>query len=46
MIGILIHAGHAVQPLRVKDASELIGINNRVELAAVGCVFARAKRAS
>lgn len=39
MIGILIRAGAKVEPFRVDDASELMGINNRVELAAVDAIF-------
>ena len=39
MIAILIGAGHKVEPFPVKDASELLGINNRVELAAVDAIF-------
>jgi bifunctional UDP-N-acetylglucosamine pyrophosphorylase/glucosamine-1-phosphate N-acetyltransferase len=39
MIGILIRAGHKVEPFQVADSSELMGINNRVELAAVDAIF-------
>ncbi len=39
MIQILIRAGHRVAPYRVDDPSELMGINNRVELAAVDAIF-------
>jgi bifunctional UDP-N-acetylglucosamine pyrophosphorylase/glucosamine-1-phosphate N-acetyltransferase len=35
MIAILLKAGHRVTALKVADSSELLGINNRVELAAV-----------
>ncbi len=39
MIEILIRGGHRVEPHRVADPSELMGINNRVELAAVDTLF-------
>lgn len=39
MIEILIRAGHQVRPYPVADATELMGINNRVELAAVDSLF-------
>ena len=39
MIEVLIRAGYRVQPFRVDDASELMGINNRMELAAVDALF-------
>jgi bifunctional UDP-N-acetylglucosamine pyrophosphorylase/glucosamine-1-phosphate N-acetyltransferase len=35
MIAILLKAGHRVTALKIADSSELLGINNRVELAAV-----------
>ncbi|MES1257943.1 MAG: bifunctional UDP-N-acetylglucosamine diphosphorylase/glucosamine-1-phosphate N-acetyltransferase GlmU [Acidobacteriota bacterium] len=35
MIAILLRAGHRVTALKIADSSELLGINNRVELAAV-----------
>jgi bifunctional UDP-N-acetylglucosamine pyrophosphorylase/glucosamine-1-phosphate N-acetyltransferase len=35
MIAILLNAGHRVTALKIADSSELLGINNRVELAAV-----------
>lgn len=35
MIAILLEAGHRVSALKIADAGELLGINNRVELAAV-----------
>ena len=34
MIAILLSAGHRVTALKVADSSEMLGINNRVELAA------------
>jgi len=34
MIAILLRAGHRVTALKVPDSSEMLGINNRVELAA------------
>ena len=39
MIGILIRAGYKVEPYPVADSSELMGINNRVELAGVDAIF-------
>jgi bifunctional UDP-N-acetylglucosamine pyrophosphorylase/glucosamine-1-phosphate N-acetyltransferase len=33
MIAILLRAGHRVTALKVEDSSEMLGINNRVELA-------------
>ena len=39
MIGILIKKGHPVHALKVKDSAELLGINNRVELAIVDHTF-------
>lgn len=33
MVEILIRAGHPVQPMRVDDPAQLLGINTRVELA-------------
>jgi len=33
MIGILLGAGHRVTALKVEDSTELLGINNKVELA-------------
>ncbi len=35
MVEILLRAGHRVTALKIADSSELLGINNRVELAAV-----------
>lgn len=35
MVAILLNAGHRVTALKIADSSELLGINNRVELAAV-----------
>ena len=43
MVEILIRAGFSVQPMPVADASELLGINNRVELAAVDRMFRERK---
>ena len=39
MIAILIREGHPVHALKVKDSAELLGINNRVELALVDQTF-------
>ncbi len=39
MIAILIRSGHAVHALKVEDSAELLGINNRVELALVDHTF-------
>jgi bifunctional UDP-N-acetylglucosamine pyrophosphorylase/glucosamine-1-phosphate N-acetyltransferase len=39
MIEVLIRAGHPVGPYRVENSAELMGINNRVELAAVDAIF-------
>jgi len=39
MIAILIKEGHPVHAIKVKDAAELLGINNRVELALVDQTF-------
>ncbi|MEO7650313.1 MAG: bifunctional UDP-N-acetylglucosamine diphosphorylase/glucosamine-1-phosphate N-acetyltransferase GlmU, partial [Bryobacteraceae bacterium] len=33
--GILTAAGHRIEPMRIADAGEVLGINNRVELAQV-----------
>jgi bifunctional UDP-N-acetylglucosamine pyrophosphorylase/glucosamine-1-phosphate N-acetyltransferase len=35
MVAILLNAGHRVTALKIADSSELLGINNRVELAMV-----------
>jgi bifunctional UDP-N-acetylglucosamine pyrophosphorylase/glucosamine-1-phosphate N-acetyltransferase len=35
MVAILLRAGHRVTALKIADSSELLGINNRVELAVV-----------
>ena len=43
MIEILIAAGYSVQPLLSADSAELLGINNRIELAAVDRVFRERK---
>jgi bifunctional UDP-N-acetylglucosamine pyrophosphorylase/glucosamine-1-phosphate N-acetyltransferase len=43
MIGILIRAGHNVEAFKVADSSELMGINNRVELARVDAIFRERK---
>ncbi len=43
MIGILIRAGHRVGAFPVADATELLGINNRVELARVDAIFRERK---
>ncbi len=39
MIAILIRSGHAVHAMKVQDSAELLGINNRVELALVDQTF-------
>lgn len=39
MIEILIRAGHFIQPYFIGDSAELLGINTRVELAAVDRTF-------
>ena len=39
MIAILLKAGHRVTALKAADSSEMLGINNRVELAAVDRVL-------
>jgi bifunctional UDP-N-acetylglucosamine pyrophosphorylase/glucosamine-1-phosphate N-acetyltransferase len=39
MIAILLRAGHRVTALKVADTSEMLGINNRVELAAADCAL-------
>ncbi len=43
MVEILIKRGYRVQDLHVKDSSELLGINNRVELAIVDRTFRERK---
>ena len=39
MIEILIRAGHRIDAMKVADSGELLGINNRVELANVDRIF-------
>jgi bifunctional UDP-N-acetylglucosamine pyrophosphorylase/glucosamine-1-phosphate N-acetyltransferase len=39
MVEILIRAGHSLQPYFIADSGELLGINTRVELAAVDRIF-------
>jgi bifunctional UDP-N-acetylglucosamine pyrophosphorylase/glucosamine-1-phosphate N-acetyltransferase len=39
MVEILIRAGHFIQPYFIPDSAELLGINTRVELAAVDRIF-------
>ena len=39
MVEILIRAGHFIQPYVIEDSGELLGINTRVELAAVDRIF-------
>ena len=39
MVEILIRAGHSIQPYFIADSGELLGINTRVELAAVDRIF-------
>lgn len=39
VIGLLTHGGKKVQPYRMADASEVIGINNRAELAEVDALL-------
>jgi bifunctional UDP-N-acetylglucosamine pyrophosphorylase/glucosamine-1-phosphate N-acetyltransferase len=43
MIAILLGAGHRVTALKIANSSELLGINNRVELAAVDRVMRQRK---
>jgi bifunctional UDP-N-acetylglucosamine pyrophosphorylase/glucosamine-1-phosphate N-acetyltransferase len=43
MVEILIRAGHFIQPYFIADSAELLGINTRVELAAVDRVFRQRK---
>ena len=43
MVGILIKAGHPIHALKIKDSTELLGINNRIELAAVDRVLRERK---
>jgi len=43
MVSILIRAGHRVVAMKVADHSELLGINNRVELAAADCIIRQRK---
>jgi bifunctional UDP-N-acetylglucosamine pyrophosphorylase/glucosamine-1-phosphate N-acetyltransferase len=43
MIAILLGAGHRVTALKIADSSELLGINNRVELAAVDRIMRERK---
>jgi bifunctional UDP-N-acetylglucosamine pyrophosphorylase/glucosamine-1-phosphate N-acetyltransferase len=44
MVEILKRAGHTVEAMRIEDASECLGINNRVELAAVDRLLRERKR--
>ena len=39
MVEILIRAGHSIEPHFIADSAELLGINTRVELAAVDRIF-------
>ncbi|HVW84679.1 MAG TPA: bifunctional UDP-N-acetylglucosamine diphosphorylase/glucosamine-1-phosphate N-acetyltransferase GlmU [Bryobacteraceae bacterium] len=43
MIAILLKAGHRVTALKAEDSSEMLGINNRVELAAVDRILRERK---
>jgi bifunctional UDP-N-acetylglucosamine pyrophosphorylase/glucosamine-1-phosphate N-acetyltransferase len=43
MVEILNHAGHVVAALEIADSAELLGINTRVELAAVDRIFRERK---
>jgi bifunctional UDP-N-acetylglucosamine pyrophosphorylase/glucosamine-1-phosphate N-acetyltransferase len=43
MIAILLKAGHRVTALKAADSSEMLGINNRVELAAVDRIMRERK---
>jgi bifunctional UDP-N-acetylglucosamine pyrophosphorylase/glucosamine-1-phosphate N-acetyltransferase len=43
IVEILNHAGHKVAALEVRDSQELLGINTRVELAAVDKIFRERK---
>jgi bifunctional UDP-N-acetylglucosamine pyrophosphorylase / glucosamine-1-phosphate N-acetyltransferase len=39
LVELLLQAGHLVQPFRIDDPSELLGINTRIELAEVDRIF-------
>lgn len=43
MIAILLKAGHPITALKAADSSEMLGINNRVELAAVDRIMRERK---
>ena len=43
MVEILIREGYPVHAMKVKDSAELLGINNRIELAAVDRTFRERK---
>jgi bifunctional UDP-N-acetylglucosamine pyrophosphorylase/glucosamine-1-phosphate N-acetyltransferase len=43
IVAILVRAGHRVAALKIADSSELLGINNRIELAAVDRVMRERK---
>jgi len=43
MIAILLKAGRRVTALKCEDSSEMLGINNRLELAAVDCIMRERK---
>ena len=44
MAEILTRAGHAVEAMRIDDAREALGINNRIELAEVDRILRERKR--
>jgi len=44
MVEILNRAGHYVEAVRIEDASEALGINDRVELAKVDAILRQRKR--
>jgi bifunctional UDP-N-acetylglucosamine pyrophosphorylase/glucosamine-1-phosphate N-acetyltransferase len=39
IVEILNRAGHSVRPMRIADPAEVLGINNRIELAGVDALF-------
>ena len=43
MVAILIREGHAIHALKIKDSTELMGINNRLELATADDILRRRK---
>jgi bifunctional UDP-N-acetylglucosamine pyrophosphorylase / glucosamine-1-phosphate N-acetyltransferase len=43
MVGILNRAGHAIEAMKIDDPTEVLGINDRVELAMVDRIFRERK---